>query len=545
MNITLEDLLPMDQQIRTIRLYESAASALNIMHQHRYGQVPAVGEDEQFLDKVVTFESVLQAIQSFHAFPETLQVRDVAKTIRSYRPDADLLTTLEDIHRDDFALIADDSKLVGIITTADLALFFREYAQDLMEIEGIESQLKGAIRALYVDAASDLSSAIAKASDRSAQIRKKIPSAIGAYLKKIGVAHEDQNQEEEALRDVEKVLGLQASPKTFDELTFDELITVLFSHPKSPRLSQSKDVSEVRRLLERVRNVRNTLAHFRRELSPEERRTIQFAAGWLENNLPAEPAEAATVTPITQVETHFQPEEPDLRPQGSYANLATFLQIQSESTNSRTLTFSQIEDILGKELPRSASEYRAWWANDPTKPQSAAWLDEGWRTSAISMSDRRLTFSRTNDRENAYISFFAKVNSRLARGSGMQWKIPSSQGQNWHVLASLDKSRPDAATIVASFARKRRFRIELYIDYGDKDVNKRLFDSLFFQRHQIEGRLGEPLEWERLDQKRASRIAIYTKAQVLVDVDNLSLIDWAVRRAEQFRSIFENFFPSR
>jgi hypothetical protein len=413
-----------------------------------------------------------------------------------------------------------------------------------MEIEGIESQLKGAIRALYVDNAGDLDSAIARASDRNAQTRKKIPSAIGAYLKRIGLTRGTQDQEQEALRDVEKVLGLQESPKTFEELTFDELITVLLSHPKSPKLSQSKDVSEVRRLLERVRDVRNTLAHFRRELTPSERRTIQFAAGWLENNLPAEPPEAATATPITQAETLSQPEEPDLRPQGSYANLATFLQIQSGSTNSLTLTFSQIENILGKELPRSASEYRAWWANDPTKPQSAAWLDEGWRTSAISMSDRRLTFSRTNDREDAYISFFAKINSRLARGSGFQWKVSSPQGQSWHVLASLDKSRPDAANIVASFARKRRFRVELYIDYADKDVNKRLFDSLFIQRGQIESRLGEPLEWERLDQKRASRIAIYTKAQILADVDNISLVDWAVRRIEQFRSIFEGFFPS-
>ena len=122
--------------------------------------------------------------------------------------------------------------------------------------------------------------------------------------------------------------------------------------------------------------------------------------------------------------------------------------------------------------------------------------------------------------------------------------ISSPQGQNWHVLASLDKSRPDAANLGVSFARKRRFRVELYIDYADKEVNKRVFDGLRSQRGDIEGRLGEPLEWERLDQKRASRIAIYTKAQVLAYVDNISLIDWAVRRVEQFRSVFEGFFAS-
>jgi hypothetical protein len=121
------------------------------------------------------------------------------------------------------------------------------------------------------------------------------------------------------------------------------------------------------------------------------------------------------------------------------------------------------------------------------------------------MTDRRLTFSRTSDREEAYISFFAKLNSQLARGSGLQWKLASPQGQNWHILAPLDKSRREAANVVASFARKRRLRVELYIDYEDKNENKRFFDKLFGQRGQIEDRFGEPLEWERLDDKRASR----------------------------------------
>ena len=52
-------------------------------------------------------------------------------------------------YRDNFALIVDESRLVGIVTTADMATFFREYAEDLMQIEGIESRTKDAIRALY------------------------------------------------------------------------------------------------------------------------------------------------------------------------------------------------------------------------------------------------------------------------------------------------------------------------------------------------------------------------------------------------------------
>ncbi len=48
--------------------------------------------------------------------------------------------------------------------------------------------------------------------------------------------------------------------------------------------------------------------------------------------------------------------------------------------------------------------------------------------------------------------------------------------------------------------------IELYIDTGDQERNKEIFDALHTDREAIERELGNSLDWQRLDDKRASRV---------------------------------------
>jgi hypothetical protein len=50
-------------------------------------------------------------------------------------------------------------------------------------------------------------------------------------------------------------------------------------------------------------------------------------------------------------------------------------------------------------------------------------------------------------------------------------------------------------------------KVELYIDRGVEEENKRIFDLIFSQHETVEKTFGDKLSWERLDDKRACRIA--------------------------------------
>ena len=57
--------------------------------------------------------------------------------------------------------------------------------------------------------------------------------------------------------------------------------------------------------------------------------------------------------------------------------------------------FADVERILGRKLPKSAYEYPAWWANNPTgHSHSRAWVEAGWKTAGVDIANQRLTFQR-------------------------------------------------------------------------------------------------------------------------------------------------------
>jgi hypothetical protein len=68
--------------------------------------------------------------------------------------------------------------------------------------------------------------------------------------------------------------------------------------------------------------------------------------------------------------------------------------LRKQTTKRATLSFKDVEGIIGDALPDSARNHRAWWANDPKHVEAKAWLDAGWKSASVSLMEERVVFFR-------------------------------------------------------------------------------------------------------------------------------------------------------
>lgn len=60
------------------------------------------------------------------------------------------------------------------------------------------------------------------------------------------------------------------------------------------------------------------------------------------------------------------------------------------------LSLNDIESILDDDLPDSARQYPAWWANQG-RAQSLAWESAGWRTKRVDLKNEKVSFVYVGD----------------------------------------------------------------------------------------------------------------------------------------------------
>ena len=112
---------------------------------------------------------------------------------------------------------------------------------------------------------------------------------------------------------------------------------------------------------------------------------------------------------------------------------------------------------------------------------------------------------------------------------------------NW---MSFPSARSNLCRYSAAFSRpdgRHRLRAEAYIDTGDAETTKKAFDDLWGLKQQIEQAVGEELEWDPLDDGRASRISLYFPDDIrIADEDRWpEARAWLVQAMGKMRAAFD------
>jgi hypothetical protein len=90
-----------------------------------------------------------------------------------------------------------------------------------------------------------------------------------------------------------------------------------------------------------------------------------------------------------------------------------------------------------------------------------------------------------------------------------------------------------------SFGRDE-LRVELAIDSGVRETNKKFFDLLQDQRAIIEAEIGSPLKWEHLERRKYANIFLARPAKITDPIEELERTKhWALETMLKFIDVFQ------
>jgi hypothetical protein len=119
-------------------------------------------------------------------------------------------------------------------------------------------------------------------------------------------------------------------------------------------------------------------------------------------------------------------------------------------------------------------------------------------------------------------SFFQLMFESVARRRP-GFRVPKFGYENWVGFAAGPFGFYDVA-----FTANGAVRAGIYLDMQERTATKRLFDDLYSERMAIETAVGRILSWERLDDRRASRIVDYREVRNLADLSEQRVAaEWA------------------
>ena len=151
---------------------------------------------------------------------------------------------------------------------------------------------------------------------------------------------------------------------------------------------------------------------------------------------------------------------------------------------------------------------KVWSIGDsPPAPQLLVDVQpDNWSRSVRAAHDSGLT-----ETQQAYLRFWDAFLPEF-RNTYPGWTNATKPSKGSWMAFSSSRSgllRYNAAFCWPDKHKEYRLRAEAYIDTKDQVTTKEVYDQLYNQKEQIEQAVGEELEWDRIDDKRASRVSFY------------------------------------
>ena len=108
--------------------------------------------------------------------------------------------------------------------------------------------------------------------------------------------------------------------------------------------------------------------------------------------------------------------------------------LSEQHGDSCTLTFSDIEKIIGALLPSSARKRAQWWGNDNTHAQALSWMLAGWSVERPNLAEEYVFFTR------------------LFRGDSSSRRRPAGKASSQVIVRNLD---PETVTELKRRAKRK------------------------------------------------------------------------------------------
>jgi len=147
---------------------------------------------------------------------------------------------------------------------------------------------------------------------------------------------------------------------------------------------------------------------------------------------------------------------------------------------------------------------------------------------------REVVTPSLSDKQQRYKAFFQSLIDEL-RETHRFTNSRAAQPQNWHTFAT----GTSGVFFGANFTSFNNVRVELYIDTRSSAKNTAAIEHLRKYHCQIATEFPEELSWEPLEERRASRVAIYRSGTIFDSHEALEQHKkWCIERLLHFKRVF-------